>query len=537
LEVGRFRAIAFSPRNNHLLSGSSDGMLRIWDPFRGGKLLWEIKHGPPVALVQFSPQGERLLSVGESGAVRIWDPVAESLLAEIPVGKSGAKDVRFAPDGESIAIAAQDGRLRIVNVADETTIAELPPDRFIESIAFSDDGQTLAAGSFGGNVRIWSASDWTLRHTYETNSGRIGDIEFVKDTALLAILASDGQLHLYDTAELVEIRKLKTHNLTDGVLARSGNGGFLAIGSGDGSVKLLQVEGLIRPNTFWHDTHVRAVGFLPNDKRLVAADGNGAVRLWNIETGRSQDLASGPSAEITTLSVHPEGRLIAAAGVAPHVALWDVVSGQRLYEIRLAEGGIAAVAFSFSGRQLAIATRHGGSFLYESEDWSKPKWKAAGSEAALHSIAFSPDDRKIVVGYEDGIIHFLDTGDGTQRNPSLHVPAIPLAIIFCGSGNSLAIGTDSGEIYLYDLATGRAPTVIKAHTSRVNSLAVFPGGATLVSGGRDKELRLWDTASGELLTSLFGHVRQVFSISVSSDGQTIASGGLEGDIRIWQAGR
>jgi hypothetical protein len=69
-------------------------------------------------------------------------------------------------------------------------------------------------------------------NTYETISGRIGDLEFVKGTPLLAILASDRRLHLYDTKDQQEIRNFNTHILTDGVLARSDNGRFLAVGSG-----------------------------------------------------------------------------------------------------------------------------------------------------------------------------------------------------------------------------------------------------------------------------------------------------------------
>ena len=533
LNAGRFRAIAFSPANGHLVSGSSDGMIRIWDPSKDDRSIQQTKHGPPVAIVQFSPSGELLLSSGASGAVRLWDGAAESLVAEIPVGRSGAKDVRFSPDGKSIAVASQDGRVRLWDISSQTIVAELTPNPSVESIAFSDDGQAIATGSFGGSIRVWSVSEGTLLHARETMLGRIADIEFLKGTLLLALLAADGRLHLYDAKELQEIHSLKTHNLADGVLARSDNGEFLAVGSGDGSVKLLKVRGLTKRSVLWHEAHVRGVDFLPGGRRLVAASGDGEVRIWDIESGESQRLADPTGKEILTISAQRHGNLIAAA-VAPHVALWDGQSGQVVHEIDVPEGGVAVVAFSSSGQQLAVATRLGPSYVYESGDWTKPRLAMPKREAAVHALAFSADDRDIVVGYEDGEIHFLDAANGTRRDRSVHVSTIPLALAFCESGNLLAIGTDAGEIYLYDLVSERMRSIIKGHTGRINALATLPGGTTLVSGGRDRELRLWDTASGELLTRLFGHRRQIFSIAVSPDGETIASGGLEGDIRIWR---
>ena len=331
-----------------------------------------------------------------------------------------------------------------------------------------------------------------------------------------------------------EIRSLKTHNLNEGVLVRSDNGEFLAVGSGDGSVKLLRVRGLTKPSVFWHEAHVRGIDFLPGGRRLVAASGDGALRIWDIESGESQRLADATGQEIMTISAQRRGNLIAAAGAAPRVALWDGQSGQVIHEIDVPPGGIAVVAFSSSGRQLAVATRLGRGFLYESGDWTKPRLVIGKREAAVHTLAFSADDRDVVVGYEDGEVHFIDAANGTRRDRSVHVSTIPLALAFCESGNLLAIGTDAGEIYLYDLVSERMRSIIKGHTGRINALATLPGGTTLVSGGRDRELRLWDTASGELLTRLFGHRRQIFSIAVSPDGETIASGGLEGDIRIWR---
>jgi WD40 repeat protein len=534
LKAGGFGAIAFSPTGGHLASGSDDGLVRIWEPLKNDEPIRQMEHGPPVAFVRFSPDGKLLLSSGISGAVRLWDEKSKTPVAEIPAGKSGARDARFSPDGKTVAVASGDHRVRLWDVKTGSIVGQPIPNPSVESLAFSDDGGTIATGSSGGVIRIWSAADRTLRYKHEAAMGRIGDIEFLKESPLLAILASDGRLHMYDTDRQCEIHSLKTHSLSGGVLARSENGESLVVGSGDGSVKLLNVDDVTQPNVFWHQTHVRRVAFLADGGQLVAASGDGALRTWDVQTGESRQLSDATGQEITTVSAQRPGNLIAAAGVAPRFALWNWESGRVIHEIDVPHAKIAVVAFSSSGRRLAVATSRGGIFLYEPGDWTTPRLKTAPRQAAVQSLTFSPDDRDIVVGYDDGEVHFFDAAGGTRQDHSIHVSAIPRALAFCESGALLAIGTDAGEIYLYDVAAQSTRSIIKAHTSRINALAPHPDGTTLVSGGRDRELRLWDTTSGELLTRLLGHRKQIFSIAVSPDGRTIASGGLEGDIRIWR---
>jgi U3 small nucleolar RNA-associated protein 12 len=56
----------------------------------------------------------------------------------------------------------------------------------------------------------------------------------------------------------------------------------------------------------------------------------------------------------------------------------------------------------------------------------------------------------------------------------------------------IAIGTKSGEILLYDLASSSLIETIQAHTATVWSLHVRPDQQALVSGGADKDVKFWE---------------------------------------------
>jgi WD40 repeat protein/predicted Ser/Thr protein kinase len=534
LGAGYFRSLDFSPRGRHLAAGSSDGYFRIFDPLKDDVPLWEQKHGPPVTLVRYSPDGKRLLSGGNNGAVRIWEVATKALVVALPAGMSGMKDARFLPDGEHAAIGMGDDQVFVWKIATRERVKQFAPYPQLDWLALSDDGQTLVTGSTSGVVRIWSMADATLEHTYETQ-WRLGDLEFLNKSRMLAFVSGAGELHLLHVDTHGEVARIKTHNLSFGVLARSANGQFMAVGGGDGAIKLVRMAHLLKPDVFWHPDEVRSVAFLPDGKQVVAAAGDGSLRIWNIDTGEFQSLAEPGGPPLTTLSVQPQGKLIAAGGGGPLVTLWDRESRKQVDSIEATDAGVTAVSFSPSGRFLAMAVRKGPARIYALDKWREPLLEIAQTGAETQAVAISPDERTVVAAANNGTVKFFGLTIGKETRPALQTPAAAVALCYCEKGKLLAIGTSAGEIHLWEPASGQVREVIKAHSGRISALCAMPDGKTLVSSGRDRDIGLWDTATGEPITTLSKHGRQVFTVAVSPDGSTLASGGLLGDVRIWRA--
>jgi WD40 repeat protein/serine/threonine protein kinase len=530
-------SIDFSPTSLHLASGSIDGYLRIWNPTQQTTPLQQILHGPPVYLVRYSPDGKRVLSAGKQGAIRVWEDATGENVAEVPSGKrSGIKDARFV-DANTLLVATQDGHLRVWDLANlgtpPTPKFELDVSNSLESIALSDDGQVLLAGSYQGELTVMPLLGGPKR-THVSIWGRVDDIEFLVDSHVAVIVTSDGHTHFFDVDAGREFRGLNTHSLTFGSLARSANGKFLAIGSGDGSVTRIELDRLTTPAIMWHDSAVREMAFLPDGKRLVTACEKHGLRVWDIATGTSQPLDAESEHPGRRLSVQPDGTLVASVGGGQAVMVWDAATNKLAHELAVAPTGALAVVFSSSGKQLAVATRRGSVRAYETETW-KPQFDGPEREGRANALAYSPDDHLLAVAWDDKSIELLDPATGQAKEPAIELKVEPVALKFCPKQGVLAIGTSVGEILLWDLAQRRQRESIKGHTARINALATLPDGRTLISGGRDRQLKLWDLDSGELITSLSGHLRQVFAIAVSPDGNAIGSGGLEGDVRIWAA--
>ena len=56
----------------------------------------------------------------------------------------------------------------------------------------------------------------------------------------------------------------------------------------------------------------------------------------------------------------------------------------------------------------------------------------------------------------------------------------------------IVIGTKSGEILLYDIASSVLTETIKAHSGAVWSIQVRPDHRALVSGSADRDVKFWE---------------------------------------------
>jgi eukaryotic-like serine/threonine-protein kinase len=540
-DAARFSSIDFSPTTRHLAAGSSDGSVRVWNPLQWDRAILQMHHGPPVVLVRYSADGKHLLSAGSTGAIRVWDAADAATVAEIPTGKRNGetRDVRFSPDGKRVVVAMEDGHLRVWDLErfadDQTPVDEFDTKPTLQALALSDDGALLVTGDYHGVLRTRHLK---IRSSLEHKSpwGRIDDLEFLAGTHLVAVSANDGRLHFFDVDDQREIRTLNSHGLSTGTLARSANGRSLVVGNGDGSVTRVDLDGLKVPSILWHDDPVRALEVLPGGKHLLAAYETGELRRWDLNTGRSQRFGEGRTEHLArTLSLRPQGDLLAAAGTGPAVVLWNIADGSVRRELPIARTGALSLQFSPSGRRLAVATRKGPILIYDATDWDQAPIELPAPSAKVNALAWGGGNELLAVASEDNRVGLFAAPYAQEGGPSrsITLDVEPAALEFCDGGRLLAIGTTIGEIHLHNVATGAPPTVIKGHTARINVLAMLPGSRTLVSGGRDRQLKLWDVPSGELIAPLIGHTRQVFSIAVSPDGQRIFSGGLLGDIRIW----
>jgi len=76
-------AVAVSPDDKYIVSGSDDKSVRVWDASTGSELKELKGHTNWVTSVAFSPDGKHIVSGSRDKSVRVWDASTGSELKEL----------------------------------------------------------------------------------------------------------------------------------------------------------------------------------------------------------------------------------------------------------------------------------------------------------------------------------------------------------------------------------------------------------------------------------------------------------------------
>ena len=111
--AGNVYALAFSPDGTRLVSGSSDGTLRLWDVGQQELIATLDSHSAAVYAAIFSPDGTRLFSAGRDRVIRVWDAQRLEEIMQLHGHTSLIYCLAFSPDGQTLASGGGDDTVRL----------------------------------------------------------------------------------------------------------------------------------------------------------------------------------------------------------------------------------------------------------------------------------------------------------------------------------------------------------------------------------------------------------------------------------------
>lgn len=163
--------LAFSPKADLLTSAGYGGDISVWKVIRnrdGSPRLRAFEPNRPfvghtgaVMSVAFDPTGSRLVSGGSDGSVRLWDVATRKAFGEPLSAGSSVNRVVFAPDGRTIAAATGNG-LRLWDAATRRPLGLTVTTRGgLADVSFGADGRRLASIDDYGGVVVWDPVLWS----------------------------------------------------------------------------------------------------------------------------------------------------------------------------------------------------------------------------------------------------------------------------------------------------------------------------------------------------------------------------------------
>jgi WD40 repeat protein len=295
-----------------------------------------------------------------------------------------------------------------------------------------------------------------------------------------------------------------------------------------------------------HTADTWSVDWARTDLTLVSGSRDRTARLWDV--GRRQEVRTFPHEhEVWRAALSPSGRLLATAGRADTVTLWDVTSGEQLAVLAGPRGFIGGLAF-LSDDWLAVAHDKKLYAHHLAGDRTKRELLASVAVMANRPFAVSADRRTLVCcdGQTARAFRLTVDADRCQAEPEA-------AIGSAGNGSCVALSRDGSLVALFDgyrflnvheTATGKRKASLRWRADRgfatqISSLAFSPDGQTLAVGDLTT-VRLYDVSSGRewvWFVAVADQMRWVRYLAFSPDGKLLAGALGEGPgphLKIWE---
>ncbi len=530
------RAIAWSPDNKMILTGSDDDTARIWDITTGTALYTFRGHQGKVRTVTWSPNSEYVLIGGADNMAHIWN-------------------VRSGKESQTLQ----------------------GHTNWVSSVAWNRAGTRVLTGSYDGTARIWDVLTGRVLRSVQAQNSAIRAVAWSPDEARILAGSEDGIARIWDTSTGVEVGKLEGHTLVVSSVAWSPDGRQILTGSGDGTARIWDATTGVELRTLrGHLDWVWSVTWSPDGQHIITGSFDGTARIWDTATGSTLHVFSGHTAKIWSVALSSDGKQLATGSDDQTVRIWDLMTGLSVHRSPKNETKANSVIWSVDGRRTATARDDGtvqiwdaltgveirtlqadfvsvkglgwspdGRIVTASDDGVMRIWDInqgivvrtlQASTARVNSIAWSPDGKQIAAGSEDdGKVRIWNSNTGTIVHTLEGYTAKATSVTWSVDGKQVLTGHDDGTARIWNAATGETVHLLRGHTARIWSVWWNPKGNQVVTSSGDGTARTWDTETGAELHIFQGHTAVVLTAVWSPDGRKIVTGSGDGTARIWDA--
>ncbi|XP_039610490.1 protein FAN isoform X1 [Polypterus senegalus] len=232
---------------------------------------------------------------------------------------------------------------------------------------------------------------------------------------------------------------------------------------------------------------------LPEDTTVVCSSWDNKIYFYSVAYGRRQNTLMGHDDAVSKICWR-ENQLFTASWDST-VKVWkcvpvDISSKRDQCEL-LAElehdAGVNTISLNSAGTMLVSGTKEGTLSIWDITAFSVLR-QILGHSGEVYDVAFSPDSRHVLSTGDDKFLKVVDVQSGMLISS---VASEQVQRCFLWDGNTVLSGSQSGNLFVWDIISGKIINKIPGHSGAVTAMWMNEQCSSFITGGEDKQIIFW----------------------------------------------
>lgn len=511
-----------------LLSGSTDGTMRLWDA-NAGNMVRQFNHGAPITAIAISADAQKVASASNNNTAKVFRFDNGQQLAEV----RGDHRLKYAADdvGRAVALA----RRHVENAKKDLDEANNRKKSEEENAKKAEENK--------------KKTEEEMKKKEEAAKGPVD--EKAKADAELAAVTPEFEKSKTDKAaaeKALEDAKAVTKAAEEKRNA-----------AGDDQAKKDEAQKELDAANQKQQEAQNAVNaanqkFNELNGKFQQADNNVKQKAGPAQKATEELNAAKRAFEAAERSIVRSAESIKKATEA--VPTYEAAHKAREEEFKQRETQkqaadqamptgdkpILAIAFAAGGALVATAGEDMLVHLWSAETGA-PFDLYEGQGAAITTLASTPDGALLALGKNASGIVWDPSAEwklvrtiGTAEAPQFADRVTSLD--FSPDGTLLATGggepSRSGELKIFKVDDGALVREVKdAHSDTIFDIEFSPDGKLIASCAADRFAKVHSAETGEFVRAFEGHTHHVMGVSWRADGRMLATSGADSSVKVW----
>lgn len=241
---GPVKALAVDRGRNHVLTGSFDYAMMLWDiSQRPPKQIMRFDgHEGAVNAVAFVPGGKLVLAAGNDGDIWVWQRATGKLQHRFKGHKGKVNHLSVSRDGHYAVSSSWDHTARIWDLQAMRAGPVLKGHKGpVNAAVFSGDGSHVYTASYDGTIGLWERASGKFDRPILKNGWGINVLKQLPNAKQLLWGALNGAVGVIEAPSGKEIVRLPSHSRPALSVATIAKPGLIATGGGDGVIRVIRI--------------------------------------------------------------------------------------------------------------------------------------------------------------------------------------------------------------------------------------------------------------------------------------------------------